>query len=404
MYGVFQLKEGVYLHYYKTGKFKTNTTAVLISAEMKAENAAKTALAAQVMKSGARKYPSQRAMAVKLEEMNGAVFDVSIIKKGNRQLIYIFFESVAGTFSDGADFIKEVIFYPVNFSGSGFSKAKDRLICEIEAVKDNKSEYALERMAEEMENGAYSIPGLGYAEEAAALKPQMMKRFYSSLLTTGIIDVYFVGSEDVNTVRKKYESLFGRTRCNIKRIAEQSLKPKFKEAKTVKEEQGLNQGKLCMCYSTGEEASKENILSILVLNEIIGGSGGSLLFSKVREKEGLCYSIGSTVNKHKMLMVIEAGIDKNDRSKVTGIIKKSIEEIKSGITEEEVLKAKENISKNYDSVFDTPASIINYGFTMRLLGITDTPKEFAEEIKAVTVKEVKEMAEKLKCETEYFLV
>ena len=103
-------------------------------------------------------------------------------------------------------------------------------------------------------------------------------------------------------------------------------------------------------------------------------------------------------------MVIEAVFDKNDRSKVTGIIKKSIEEIKSGITEEEVLKAKENISKNYDSVFDTPASIINYGFTMRLLGITDTPKEFAEEIKAVTVKEVKEMAEKLKCETEYFLV
>ncbi len=210
MFKIFEINEGVYLHYYKTGKFKTNTTAVLISAEMKAENAAKTALAAQVMKSGARKYPSQRAMAVKLEEMNGAVFDVSIIKKGNRQLIYIFFESVAGTFNDGADFIKEVIFYPVHLSGSGFSKAKDRLIYEIKSVKDNKSEYALERMAEEMENGAYSIPGLGYAEEAAALKPQMMKRFYSSLLTTGIIDVYFVGSEDVNTVRKKYESLFGR--------------------------------------------------------------------------------------------------------------------------------------------------------------------------------------------------
>ncbi len=404
MFKTFEINDGVYLHHFKTNKFKTNTMAILISAEMKEETAAKTALCAHIMKSGSRKYPTQKALAAKLEEMYGAVFDVSIVKKGNRQLIYIFFDCVGECFEDSFDFLKEILYYPKHFYGLGFENAKRRLYAEIEAVKDVKEDYALERMASETENGAYSVPALGRAYEAAALKSAAVKKYYDKLMETGVIDIYFVGNEDAEIVRRKNERLFGRTRSNVKRIPEECFLPKFGGSKKVREEQGLNQGKLCMCFSTGKIADKKNVLALSVLNEIIGGGGESLLFSKVREKKGLCYSISSSVDKHKMIMVVEAGIDKKEYENVSEIIKNSVDELKCDITYEKLLEARKSLFKRFESVFDNPVDMINYSFSMRLLGIHDSPEKLISGIKEVKSEEVKQMAECLNCELEYFLM
>ena len=400
------MNEGIRLHYLRDTKFKTNTIAVFIRTKLSAENATKTALVSECIKGGCLKHVTKRDIALALEEMYGSVFDVSVIKRGDEQIIYTYFEGIRGydVFQKGTEFLGDMLYNPL-INGNALKKAKKSLKDSIEAIKDDKGEYAVERMTAEMcgAKDNFGVPTLGYSKVVDGIDEDDLKKHYHHLITCAPIDIFIVGDGSDEMVVNRLQEIFSQARCEIEDVKHSEYTSNTDKPKIFNESDQVNQGKLCMCYSTGLKVEKNSLLALMVLNEIIGGGASGRLFLEVREKEGLCYSIGSFVFKHKMLLVVQAGIDKKAYDRVVGLIENTINEIKKEIDEKSVENGKRNIIKAYEGVEDTPVDRINFAFSMKLLGFEFEPMEFIEEIKKVTVQQVADSAKALKSEIIYFL-
>lgn len=406
MFKTYEINEGIKLHYLKDSKFKTNTIAVFIRTKLSVENATKTALVAECIKGGCTKYLTKRDIALVLEDMYGSVFDVSVIKRGDEQIIYTYLEGIRGydVFEKGTEFLGDMLYSPI-MKGNALKKAKKGLKDSIEAIKDDKADYAIERMTAEMcgPEDNFAVPTLGFSKDVDGIDEDELNKHYHHLITCAPIDIFIVGDGNDEMVVNRMQEIFSGSRCDIEAVPHIEYKSSADKPKVFNESDQVNQGKLCMCYSTGLKVEKNSLMALMVLNEIIGGGASGRLFLEVREKEGLCYSISSFVFKHKMLLVVQAGIDKKAYDKVVGLIENTINQIKKEIDEKSVEDGKKNIIKAYEGVGDTPVDRINFAFSMELLGFEFEPAEFIEEIKNVTALQVADSAKALKSEIIYFL-
>ncbi|MGN0144117.1 MAG: M16 family metallopeptidase [Clostridium sp.] len=94
----------------------------------------------------------------------------------------------------------------------------------------------------------------------------------------------------------------------------------------------------------------DNMYSMVLLNNILGGGASSILFQKVREELGLCYSIGSYLQSFQGIgtLNIYAGLNKNYGEKALEVIERELSAFaKNGITDEQLSINKEKIKANY---------------------------------------------------------
>ncbi len=406
MFKEIEINKGIKLHYLKDTRFKTVTAAVFIRNMLSEENATKTALWAETLRGGCKKYPSMRLISKKLEEMWGSAYEVAVLKRGDEQLVYIYLEGLTKTFGEGMDFLKEVIFEPVINNERLLNKAKKRLKESIEASKDNKADYAVERMTKILakeENNPFGVPAFGYGEKVDILTCEDMGFHYNRLIKTVPIDIYVVGSEKEEFVVKKCKEVFSYEREDIEDVKSEVYKSQEINCNdVVVETQDNNQGRLCMAFSSDEKDTKQ-LIKLLVLNEVLGGGSGSYLFKEVREKEGLCYSIGSFVFKQKMIIAVQAGIDESSLERVCEMAEKAMVHISESLEEKEFNEAKESLIKFYETSEDIPAELINFTLSMNLSGFSLDIDKFREEVKKIELKEVRDFAKAMKCQLKYFL-
>lgn len=94
----------------------------------------------------------------------------------------------------------------------------------------------------------------------------------------------------------------------------------------------------------------ENNYALVLLNNIFGGGASSILFQKVREELGLCYSIASYLQPFQGIgtLNIYAGLNRNYGEKALEVIDKEVTLFsKNGITKEQLEINKEKIKANY---------------------------------------------------------
>ena len=100
----------------------------------------------------------------------------------------------------------------------------------------------------------------------------------------------------------------------------------------------------------GLPANDDKGYALVLLNNILGGGASSILFQKVREELGLCYSVYSYIQAFQEtgLISIYIGLSKEYASKALQVIRREIENlVENGITEEQLKINKEKIKANY---------------------------------------------------------
>lgn len=100
----------------------------------------------------------------------------------------------------------------------------------------------------------------------------------------------------------------------------------------------------------GVQYGDDNNYALVVLNNIFGGGASSILFQKVREELGLCYSIYSYLQPLQGIGTfnIYAGLNKNYAEKALEVIARELNEFsKKGISNEQLAINKEKIKASY---------------------------------------------------------
>ncbi len=137
----------------------------------------------------------------------------------------------------------------------------------------------------------------------------------------------------------------------------------------------------------GLSVTDPDIYSLILLNNIIGGSMSSRLFQEIREKRGLAYSVFSYHSSYKDtgLFTIYAGTAPNQVNDVVEITQQLLLQIKQkGITDKEIIKGKEQLKGNLMlSLESTNSRMSRLGKNELLVGNHLTLDEIVQKINQV---------------------
>lgn len=299
-----QIKEGINLHTIETNKFKTNLLSVFLTMPLSRDLVTKEALIASVLRRGSNLMKTSEEISITLEEMYGASFNCGIEKIGENHIIKFYLETINDEFlpekedilQKGLNTLFEIVFNPLvedeKFKEEYVKQEIENLKQIIEGKKDDKARYALERTVEEMyKNKPYGLYKYGYIEDMEKIDSKNLYKSYQDMIKSCKIDIFVSGKIDTNNAKiiveqnELIKNLDGR---KYNKSQEQLLE-KQKEAREIKEEMDVTQGKMVIGL-TIDDTNPDSKYVALVYNTILGGGANSKLFQNVREKASLAYT------------------------------------------------------------------------------------------------------------------
>lgn len=383
-------------------KFRTNLLVLFFDLPLKRETATKTALLAEVLKRG--EYPAKAARQE--EELYGALWDVSVVKKGDRQLLLFSLETLKTVETEDAlSFLRERLLRPLEqgaFSEKAVERQKKILRRKLEGLRDDKKAFARKRVLEETAEGtAFAISGDGYAEDLEEINGKNLFAWYRKIAETAEVKVFFCGDkEEKPKVLSLRQNFPGRV-AETERQGQESDRhepPCFVQERTEAE-----QARLLLGFEADIENSRRQA-ALLLLNQLFGGDPDSLLFRKIREEQGLCYDIKSYRYPLSPYLFVQAGIQETDAKETGKLVLKCLDELKKeSVSPEKLRQAKESILRDYDGLADNPWAMVDFFAEQVLQGKELSTEKFLRQVERAESEDILRAANHLKLKTVYLL-
>ena len=190
-------------------------------------------------------------------------------------------------------------------------------------------------------------PILGTAHHVKSFTREKILNFINEKYTPYNSVVSVCGNFDDNNLKTMLEEYFGEWK------SEQKYTPKYENIQIKNDSKYADKEIEQLHISLGLKGlpyGDENNYSLVLLNNILGNGASSILFQKVREQLGLCYSIGSYLQQFKKVgtLNIYAGLNKNFAEKAVSEIDKELREFsKIELSKEQININKEKIKATY---------------------------------------------------------
>ena len=410
------LGPGIRLRCIPDSRFKQGCLSLQLVRPMCREEASRNALLPAVLLRGTRAYPDLRAITLRLDDLYGASVGTLVRRVGDYQTTGFYCGFMEDRFALEGDailapmleFVEQLLLEPVLEDGcfrEDFVESEKRnLIASIESQLNDKRAYAMEQMIRTMCKGdSFGIPRLGEIADAQAVTPRDLYDHYQKILRESRVELVYVGSAPQEQVAALLKALFDKIDRNYVSLPEQSPLRTGPKSDTVWE-MDVNQGKLCMGLVSDITIRDAGFVPMQLLNHIFGGGMTSKLFMEIRERQSLCYAIGSGFHGSKGLMTVSAGIDSGMKEAVQqGVLAQLDACCRGEITAEELNAAKESLRSSLLSTQDSPGALEGYYATAALSGLPLTPDAYIRAVEETTLEQIVAAAKTLRPHTVFFL-
>ncbi len=408
---------GLNLHILPTQKFKTTTIVVMVEQALSETNVTKTALLSLVLKRATERFRETRQLREHLDFLYGAIFDVDVVKKGERHILQLYMEVPNEKYlSDdepllerAIQFIGDVLARPYleqgAFADKYVSAEKESLRKRIESLIDDKMKYASQRVTEEMCKGEpFALFVNGRAEDLPQISPADLYAYYRELVTHNPIDVFVVGDVDKSQVDAYIQTHLTLNRREEKPLPPANAQKRVQAIREVVDRLDVSQAKLNIGCRTQVTYKDDDYPALLVLNGVLGGFPHSKLFINVREKASLAYYAVSRLESHKGILMMMCGIDAANYEKAVAIIKEQVKLVQSGeISQEEMEQTKATLTNQFRELLDNAKLMVDFTYNGVLSGRRRGLKELLDAIDRTTVEDVTRVAANLQLDTVYLL-
>ena len=418
-YKQLELKKGIKLHTIKSDKFKTDLISVFLTVKLNREEVTKNALIPSVLRRGSKNMQTQEKINKELEELYGASFDCGLDKAGDNQVLKFYMETINDNYlpETNENILKlslekllELVFDPYLendcFSKEYVEQEKNNLRNIIESKIDNKARYALDRCIEEMyKNEPFGLYKFGYVEDLDKISENDLYKAYQEVIKNSKIDIFITGNIDENIIEELKKN------DNIRKL--QDREPKYeahkierrepKKENTITESMDVMQGKLVIGLNINIDNEKDKY-TVLMYNNILGGSATSKMFQNIREKEHLAYVANSMYFRHKNAIFINCGIEIENYDKTLNLTKQQLDDMKKGnFTEEDINNSKKGIIATIKGIEDEQDTMITYCFGQELSQTEVTLEEYKDIIEGISKEPIVNIANRVDINTVYFL-
>lgn len=411
-----ELLPGVALHCCRDDRFKHGALSIQFVCPMTAQDAAYNALLPAVLLRGTQQYPDLRAITWRLDDLYGAAVSALVRRVGDYQTTGLYCSFIEDRFALAGDqvlrpmveFASQLLFDPKmedgGFRADFVQSEKKNLIATIESEINDKRVYASAQLMKLMcREDSFGLPRLGSVEQVEAIEPKSLYRHYLRILRQSPVELFYVGGAQPEQVANLLRAQFEKLERDVHPLPAQTA---FHGVQGVhqREQMDVTQTKLCMGFVTPVTNQSDEFAAMQVMNTVYGAGMTSKLFMNLREKQSLCYSISSGYYGSKGIMTVGAGIDTCNEEIARAEILKQLQLCCEGdVTAAELEGAKEAILSSLQTIHDSPGAIEGYYATGALSGLSLTPQEYAQKVKAVTVADVAAAAQKLQYHSSFCL-
>lgn len=403
------------LHLIKTDKFKSITVKVSFHRVIKKNEITIRNILSDMFMQSSKKYNSKRELTIKAQDLYAAGLRTTNSRLGN----YIntdFYLTVLndkytedGNFASSLEFLSEIMFNPDvengKFNEEKLDIVKSTCRSALNSIKEDASNYSLVRMAEAFGEGEpISYRMMGYLEDLDDITGTSLFEFYLDMIKNDFVDIFVIGDISIKETTDLIKMYFKFDILKKLKMSFMVDEKKPRRSKLVFNEKIDNtQSKLAIGCRINGLSEYERNYPLTLFNVIFGGCSDSKLFKEVREENSLCYTIYSITNKLDNVLLIRAGIDKENYKKTVSLIEKNLKDMCNGkFDETDILMAKEYYNTALEEIEDSQSKIINNYLMMELINTDDIDVK-REKMSKVTKSEIVKVAKKVTIDTIFCL-
>lgn len=403
------------LHLIKTDKFKSITVKVSFHRVIKKNEITIRNILSDMFMQSSKKYNSKRELTIKAQDLYAAGLRTTNSRLGN----YIntdFYLTVLndkytedGNFASSLEFLSEIMFNPDvengKFNEEKLDIVKSTCRSALNSIKEDASNYSLVRMAEAFGEGEpISYRMMGYLEDLDNITGTSLYEFYLDMIKNDFVDIFVIGDISIKETTDLIKMYFKFDILKKLKMPFMVEEKKPRRSKLVfNEEIDNTQSKLAIGCRINGLSEYERNYPLTLFNVIFGGCSDSKLFKEVREENSLCYTIYSITNKLDNVLLIRAGIDKENYKKTVSLIEKNLKDMCNGkFDETDILMAKEYYNTALEEIEDSQSKIINNYLMMELINTDDIDVK-REKMSKVTKSEIVKVAKKVTIDTIFCL-
>ena len=414
------LGEGVSFGSIPMDRFHSSLLAVSLILPLSRETVTENALVSLMLGKSTRDYPTYRLFSRRLGQLYGAIAGSSVQKLGDEESLTFVVSTIDSSLAlGGEDLLKEsaelllsMLFRPMiengAFAEETFRIQKKYLADSIRAEINEKRRYAVSQTLRLMlgdEPGG--LPMYGFLDELEKITPASAAKAYERILKTSRVEIVHVGSGNAESVRPLFEKAFtGAFAEGRKPCVRVQNHPSISDApiKTGSDSFPVVQSKLCIGYRVDLTPDSDNLQAMRMMTAILGGTTTSKLFLNVREKKGLCYYCGASMDRTKGLLLIDSGVRPDNAEKAKEAIFEEVEAMRRGdFTDEDMRFALLSLQNTFRSVEESIFSVESYYRAQKIFGIRETPEDQCAALETVTREQIIAAANMLHLDTVYLL-
>lgn len=294
-----------------------------------------------------------------------------------------------------AQFALEVLadmFFNSTFVEEELKKEKNVVYEEIKMYEDTPDDIVHDLLSKAIyENHSLGYPILGTEETLSTFTSNTLKEYMHNMYTPEHVVVSVAGNIS-DTFIKEVEKLFGSYEGGKREIVEST--PQFHMNQIARKKE-TEQAHLCIGFE-GLKVGHDDIYSLILMNNILGGSMSSRLFQDVREQKGLAYSVFSyhSAFEDSGVVTIYGGTGASQLDLLFETVQETLDVLKrDGVTEKELKNSKEQLKGSLMlSLESTNSRMSRNGKNELVLSRHKSLDEMVEQIDSIAKESVDQMA------------
>lgn len=313
-----------------------------------------------------------------------------------KSFTYFYTESLDEHVEKCMDILSDMYFNP-KFDSKDLKKERKVVIEEIHESEDDPFDVLMGNGTKLSCGGSqFENEILGTKASLMAMDSDMLKGYHSRLYVPSNTVISIAGNISPEKAEKLVNKYFESKMQKSEKVTVDYPAAPYVSA-SVKKKKDIAQSHMAFYFpdklSQGDEKGRE-VLGVLSL--ILDGGMSSRLFQNIREKLGVCYSVGCMRSSYKNngRVVIYTSTSPDKVEKTVSAIRHELDVLKEkGVTEEELSKAKEQVKTAFVLAEERTRSVMNtFGQKAIMEDKLYNPDERLKIIDSITKKEVDEMA------------
>ena len=295
------------------------------------------------------------------------------------------------------DLLSDLVLNPT-FAAEDVAKERGVILEEIKMEEDNPESVAHELYMERFwKDDALGRPILGSVETVSGFDVAVVRREYEARFRPEGMVFSAAGRIDHNTFVAQVEAEFAGMAATGGAIRKASV-PVAQAHVTLKNKKSLEQVQVCLGVPAPGVADARRY-AIYLMNTMLGGGMSSRLFQKIREDEGMAYSIYSETSPFRDVgaLTMYAGTSADKVEKLVRLTLAEFRRLKEEtVSAGELKRAKDQLKSNMVLGLESTGSrMSNLARQQMYYGRFFGVDEITREIERVTAEEIQEIAREL---------